>query len=144
MAHEADQQFLRMVSDHHRGMIEMAHAVMHQADAPADVRAKAQEIDRKQHEETREMLTLLERDFGDPYTPQVMSDNAAMVARVREANGPALARTFYETVIMHHREGVQMMAKQLPQLTKPEVRRMAEQMRDDQQREIAELQQKVY
>lgn len=143
MTHGADQQFLRMISDHHLGMIQMAHAAMHQPGASAEVRAKAQEIDRKQHAEARQMAAMLERDFGDRYEPKVMPDNQQMVERVRQAQGAAVDRTFYETVIAHHQEGVQMVGKQLPHLTNPEIRQMAEQMTSDQQREIGELQQKI-
>lgn len=141
MAHGTDQQFLRTISDHHRGMLEMAHAVLHRTDASAEVRAKADAIHRKQHEESRHVAAMLERDFGDRYQPTVTPDNQQMVERVRQAQGAAAGRAFYETTIAHHEDGVRMMAEQLPHLADPEVRRMAERMRDDQQREIGELRQ---
>lgn len=140
MAHGADQQFLRMLSDHHLGMIDMAHAAL-RPDASAGLRAKAEEIHRKQHEEARQMAAMLERDFGDRYEPQVTPDNQRMVERVRQAQGTAAERTFYEATIAHHEEGVRMMGERLPHLANPELRRMAERMRDDQQREVGELRQ---
>ena len=140
MAHGADQQFLRMLSDHHLGMIDMAHAAL-RPDASAGLRAKAEEIHRKQHEEARQMAAMLERDFGDRYEPQVTPDNQRMVERVRQAQGAAAERTFYEATVAHHEEGVRMMGEQLPHLANPELRRMAERMRDDQQREVGELRQ---
>ena len=45
-SHTPDQHFLRMVSDHHLGMMAMAHAAMERNDAAEEVRAKAREIDR--------------------------------------------------------------------------------------------------
>lgn len=142
MAHGADQQFLRKISDHHLGMIEMAHAAL-RPDASAEVRAKADEIHHKQHDEVRQLTAMLERDFGERYQPTVTPDNQQMVERVRQAQGAASDRTFYETTIAHHAEGVRMMAEQLPHLANPEIRQMAERMRDDQQREIGELRQKL-
>ena len=142
MAHGADQQFLRVVSDHHLGMIQMAHAAL-RPDASAELRGKAEEIHRKQHDELRQMAAMLERDFGDRYQPTVTPDNQRMVERVRQAQGAAADRTFFETAIAHHWEGVRMMGEQLPHLTDPEVRGMAERMREDQQREIGELRQQL-
>ena len=138
-SHTPDQHFLRMVSDHHLGMMAMAHAAMERNDAAEEVRAKARQIDRKQHEEAREMTSMLEREFGDRYEPQVMPNNERMIERVRSADGSAVERTFYETVVEHHQHGLEMMDRELPSLTNPAVRRMAERMKDDQQREIEEL-----
>lgn len=140
MAHGNDQQFLRTISDHHLGMIEMAHAAL-RPDASAELRARAEQIHRTQHDEARQFAAMLERTFGDRYQPKVTPDNQEMVARVRRAQGAAVERTFYETTVAHHEAGVRMMAEQLPHLSDPELRRMAEQMRDDQQREVGELRQ---
>ena len=85
------------------------------------------------------MTSMLEREFGDRYEPQVMPNNERMIERVRSADGSAVERTFYETVVEHHQHGLEMMDRELPSLTNPAVRRMAERMKDDQQREIEEL-----
>ena len=140
MAHGSDQQFLRAISDHHLGMIEMAHAAL-RPDTSAELRAKAEQIHRKQHEEARQLAAMLKRTFGDRYQPTVTPDNQQLVERVRQAPGAAVERTFYEATIAHHEEGVRMIAEQRPHLSDPELRRMAERMHDDQRREVGELRQ---
>lgn len=141
--HSPDQHFLRMVTDHHQGMREMAHAAMNRPEAPADVRSKAQEIDQKQHAELKHMTSMLEQEFGDRYEPKVMPDNERMIERVQRADGGTVDRTFYETVIEHHAQGLQMIDAHLPKLSHPKVRQMAEKMKTDQQQEIGELQGKI-
>lgn len=149
MTHGADQEFLRMASHQHVGMIERVHAAMHRAASPSDVRLEAREIDRTQQEVLRRMTMLLKREFEDRHQPTVTPEDQRMIARVRQAQSAAADRAFYETVIEHGHEGVRMiggvrtMGEHLEPPTHPEVRRMAERMRDAQQREIGELQQKL-
>lgn len=53
--------------------------------------------------------------------------------------GAELDRQFRENVIVHHEEGLGMIEKYMTRLTRAEVRQMAEKMKADQTREIAEL-----
>ena len=46
-------------------------------------------------------------------------------------------------VIEHHQQGIAMIDRFLPRLTRPDVRAMAERMKADQQKEIQDLQAKV-
>ena len=51
-------------------------------------------------------------------------------------------RAFYRLVVDHHREGIGMIDQHMSHLTNPVVRQMAEKMKADQQKEIAEFEQK--
>ncbi|MEO6528803.1 MAG: DUF305 domain-containing protein [Gemmatimonadaceae bacterium] len=143
MTGNADRDFLRMMSDHHKGMIALSHATVERKDASAGVKEDARTFDKKQDAELDSMATMLEQSFKDPYTPKIMPKNQAMNDNTLAKNGPAFDRAFRETVIKHHQEGMKMMDEYLPKLTDAKLKSMAARMRSDQQREISELQQKV-
>ncbi len=143
MTGNPDRDFLRMMSDHHKGLIALAHETMDRKGAAASVREDASKMDKKQDAELDTMTTMLEQTFKDAYAPKVMPENKTMNDSTLAKTGPAFDRAFRETVIMHHQEGIKMMDEYLPKLTDPKVKSMAQRMRNDQTREIAELQAKV-
>lgn len=143
MTGNADQDFLRMMSDHHKGLIELAHMTKDGKGSTEAVRADARKLDTAQDAELDSMTTILETTFKDPYTPKVTSKGQAMLDSLRARRGAAYDRTFYQQVIAHHREGVTMMDQYLPKLTRPEIKAMTQRMRDVQSREITEFEQKV-
>ena len=142
MTGDPDHDFLRMMSDHHKGMIAMAHMTKEQQPAPGSV-ADATKLDTKQDAELDKMQTMLEKDFKDPYTPKVMPDNQAMVDQLRGKTGADYDRTFYENVVKHHQEAIKMIDDYLPKGKNPRLKQMAEKMKSDQAREITEFQKKA-
>ena len=66
-----------------------------------------------------------------------------MADSLGKRSGTAYDRAFYQNVIVHHQEGLKMMDEYLPKLTRPELKSMAQRMRDMQAREITQFQQKV-
>jgi len=66
-----------------------------------------------------------------------------MVDALADKTGAAYDRAFYENVIAHHREGIQMIDEMLPKLTNAEIRQKAEKMKADQQKEIGEIEKKI-
>lgn len=140
-ARDSTQTFLRMMSDHHEGLIAMADSAEERAQ-DATTKADAQQLLEQQMEEQQRMLTMLRQQYGDTITPTMMPSNRAMLDSLMRTSGAEFDRLFYHHVIAHHREGIQMMEQYIPQLT-PEVRQMAEQMRTEQQREIQEFERKM-
>lgn len=140
---DTDQKFLREMCDHHLGVIEVARTAMQADGASGEVRAKAEEMTRKQKMEIEKMQQMLKQNFGDSYQPKVTPEGEKMVQRVRQARGSSLETTFYETVIEHHEKGIQMMDRELPRLSDRELKKMAEKMKSDQEKEVKELQQKL-
>jgi uncharacterized protein (DUF305 family) len=140
-ARDSNQAFLRMMSDHHEGLIAMADSAeprVRGATAKADVR----KLHRKQAEEQTRMLRMLQRQYNDSVAPMVMPSNRAMVDSTARAAGVAADSTFYRQVVNHHREGVVMGEKMTPYLTGA-VKQMAEKMMADQRREIQEFERKA-
>ena len=140
-ARDSTQTFLRMMSDHHEGLIAMSDSAEERAQ-DATAKADAQQLLRQQTEEQQRMLTMLRQQYSDTITPTIMPSNRAMLDSLVRTSGSEFDRLFYHHVIAHHREGIQMIEQNLPQLA-PEARQMAERMRTEQQREIEEFERKM-
>ena len=135
-----DQQFLRMMSDHHLGILLLAHDAEKKGRA---VKAEARKIDTAQDAELNKMVAMLETDFNDKYAPKVMPENQAMAEALKEKTGAAYDTTFRENVIQHHQRALQMIDRFLPKLTRPDLKQMAEKMKEDQTREVVEFKRKL-
>lgn len=141
MTGNADQDFLRMMGDHHKAMIEMAHdAKDHKPSTVTDI---ATTIDTKQDKELDQIVTMLERDFKDQYSPKVMPDSKRMADELKAKTGADFDKAFLEHTIMHHQQAIKMVDAYLPKATNATVKQMAEKIKSDQTREITELQQRA-
>lgn len=131
-----DQNFLRTMSDHHLGILLMAHEAEKKG---VEVKTEAKKIDTAQDAELNKMVAMLETDFKDQYTPKVTSENQAMAEALKQKSGAAYDTTFRENVIKHHQQALKMIGEFLPKLTRPDLKQMAEKMKADQTREIAKF-----
>ena len=137
-----DQDFLRMMSDHHKGLILMAHMTKDRKEGGTAV-ADATKLDTKQDQELDHMVSMLEKDFKDPYAPKVMPEHQAMADSLKTKAGKEYDRTFYQDIIKHHQEAIKMIDDYLPKAKNATIKQMAEQMKADQTKEIADFQRKV-
>ena len=141
-ATDADHEFLRMMSDHHEGLIEMASAAMNKGSTP-EVQGDAHQLHTKQEQEQKEMVDMVRSTYGDNLQPAIIPSNRAMNDTLQQKSGADYDRTFYRTVVQHHREGIRMMDEFRPRVQRAEVRQMLDRMRADQQREVQELEAKL-
>lgn len=141
-AKDGDHEFLRMMSDHHEGLIQMATSAMTKASTPT-AQGDAHQLHTKQLEDQKKMLGMVQSMYNETVTPMVMPSNKAMNDSLQAKTGAEYDRTFYANVIAHHREGIKMVDDMMPKLAKPEVKQMAEKMRAEQQKEIAEFEAKA-
>jgi uncharacterized protein (DUF305 family) len=137
---DSNQSFLRMMSDHHQGLVAMSDTAMGKLGAAA--RTDAQKLRADQKQEQDHMLQMLRSDYKDSITPMILPSNQAMIATVAQAAPGDADRVYYQQVIAHHREGVQMTDKMLPHLTGMS-KDMASTARTKQQREIAAFEKKA-
>ncbi len=137
----ADHDFLRMMTDHHKGMVTMAHEAKDQKGS--SIREIATRLDAEQDKELDQMTTMLERDFKDPYAPKVMPDNQKMIDALQTKTGAAFDRAFLENTITHHQEAIKMVDGYLPKSANAKIKTMAAKMKADQAREIVEFKQRV-
>ena len=139
-ARDSNQAFLRMMVDHHEGLVTLVDSATPKLATGA--RADAQKLGTKQETEQQRMQRMLSSQHQDSITPAIMTSNEAMIRAVASAPADAAGRAFYEQTIAHHREGIEMGKRMLPHLT-GEVKQMAEKMIADQEKEIAEFEKKV-
>lgn len=142
MTGNADQDFLRMMSDHHKGLIVMAHMTKDRKEGGTAV-ADATKLDAAQDMELDHMVTMLEKDFKDAYSPKVLPAHQAMAEALKSKTGKDYDRTFYQNIIQHHQEAIKMVDGYLPNAKNAMLKQMAEKMKADQTKEIADFQKKV-
>lgn len=137
-AKDADQEFIRMMIDHHQGLIVLADTAL--ALNPSEhTRMDAREMSGKQRAEEKQMIGMLKSDYGETKMPMIMPSSAQFISELASKTGKDLDRTFKEKVIAHHEEALKMIDDYTPKFTKPAVRAMAAKMKKDQQAEIADL-----
>ena len=137
----ADHDFLRMMTDHHKGMVTMAHGAKERQGS--SIREIATRLDTEQDKELDQMTTMLERDFKDPYAPKVTPDNQKMIDALKTKTGAEFDRTFLENTIIHHQEAIKMVDGYLPKSANAKLKTMAAKMKADQAREIVEFKQRL-
>lgn len=140
-AKDADQEFLRMMADHHEGMILMMDPAMEKASS-ATAKADAKKLHDVQHQERDNMLAMLRTGYNDEHKATAAASAKQMNDDLQKRSGADYDRTMYAHVVMHHREALKMIDDFLPRLQKPELKAMAQKMRSDQAREIADFERK--
>ncbi|MEP6831786.1 MAG: DUF305 domain-containing protein [Gemmatimonas sp.] len=142
MTGDVDHDFLRMMSDHHKGLILMAHETIESKDK-LTVKGSAEKIDTDQDKELDDMMTMLEKDFKDPYAPKVLPENQAMADALAKKSGTEYDRAFLQNVITHHEAAIKMIDEYLPTAKNATIKGMAENMKAKQAKEIVELRAKM-
>ena len=140
-AKDGQHEFLRMMSDHHEGLIQMAMAAMEKGSA-AQTKQDAHMLHTKQAAERDSMVAMIQRDYQEQHRPKAAAKNQAQMDSLNAKSGAEYDRTFYRLIVAHHREGIAMVDQHLPHLNGV-LRTMAEKMKADQQKEIAEFERKA-
>ena len=141
-AKDADQEFLRMMVDHHEGLLVMTDSALKKGTS-AQLKADAQKLKTDQTAERQMMLGMLKSDYSDDHMAMVMPSSNTMIAAGARKTGAEYDRQFRENIIAHHREALTMIDGFLPRFTKHANRKMAEKMKLAQTREIADFEKKI-
>ncbi len=139
---EGDKAFLEQMSDHHAGLVQMAYVTRGKTSEP-ETRKDADMLHQAQQAEQDSMVAMLKRDFNDSYAPKVMPQHQVLIDSLGNLRGRALAKGFYDMTVQHHQEGVAMIDRFLPSLQNAGVKAMAERMKAQQQKQIADFQAKA-
>lgn len=139
---DPDHDFLRMMSDHHQGLISIVHMTIDRKDVGASA-ADAKKLDEAQDKELDRMVTMLEKDYKDPYEPKIIAEHQAMVDELKPKTGKEYDRAFYQNIIMHHEEAIKMIDGYLPNAKSAAVREMADGMKAAQSREVTDFKAKL-
>ena len=103
-AKDADHEFLRMMADHHEGLVAMMGSAMTRA-STATAKADATRLHHKQEQERDEMIAMIRKMYSESHQPTIMPDNKAMNDSLQAKAGAEYDRDMYRHVVMHHREG---------------------------------------
>lgn len=140
MTGDPDRDFLRMMSDHHKGMLLMTDAAK---SGGATVTDEAQRMSKAQSAEMEKMKSILKARYSDGYAPKVMTDAKTMAGELGPLTGSAFDRKFLQHTIHHHQAAVKMIDAYLPRSKEGEVKAMAVEMKTAQQKEIREFEGKL-
>lgn len=144
MTGNADHDFLRMMSSHHKGLIALAHESMLKGSrGTPQSQEDAQILDARQDRELEQMISMLQAHFRDSTQPAVTPDDQAMLDSVLRIPGADYAPAFYRTVVGHHRLAVAMTDDYLPRAGQPDVKALAERMRQEHLAEIKQFERKA-
>ena len=135
-----DRRFLRMMSDHHEGLVQMGRQAAAQAQ-DAQVKAMAQRLADKQQREQQDILRMLQMHYGENHQPMVIPENRVQMEQLSRYQGAEYDREFLELTIHHHNDGVMMIHLMRPGFQRQDVRAMANRMEEEQMREVREMKQ---
>ncbi len=140
----ADQMFVTMMIPHHEQAIEMADILLAKEGVDARVVGIAERIKAAQGPEIELMESWLE-DWGVEEGSAGMDHGDGMMTEadmtaLRDADGATAGRLFLDQMVAHHEGAVDMAEAALESAEDPDVRALAEQVIEDQNAEIAEMQ----
>ena len=141
-----DKDFAIMMIAHHQGAIDMAKLELAQGKDP-EIRKMAESIAAAQGQEIAAMkkleATLPPGDSTVDHMndPLMQSMQVAMPHNDRDGATGSMDKDFVQAMIPHHEGAVAMAKVQLERGRNAELKRMAQQMIDDQTREIAQFRQ---
>lgn len=141
-AKDADHEFLRMMSDHHEGLVQMATAAMSRGSNPT-VQGDAHRLHTKQQEEQKKMIDMVRTSYGETVMPMIMPSDKTMLDELQARSGTGYDKSFYRNVVAHHRAGIRMMDDFAGRVTRADVKQMIQTMKADQQKEIVEFERKA-
>jgi uncharacterized protein (DUF305 family) len=139
---DADRDFLRMMSSHHKGLITLAHeSMLRGSRGTSQSQDDAAILDARQDRELETMVGML-KTYGDSTPPVMLASDQAMIDSVLKVAGPEYAQAFYKAVVSHHKRAIGMIDDYLPKAKREDVKAMAIRMRQDHQTEIVTFERK--
>lgn len=147
---DADIMFAQMMIPHHQQAVEMSEILLAKDDIPAEVIEFAQGVIDAQGPEIDRMNTMLEAWDQQPVTGDMGEmDHGGMsgmmsqedITALEEAQGTEAARLYLEQMTAHHEGAVDMARDEVTDGQNPQAIALAEQVIEDQEAEIAQMQQ---
>ncbi|MDZ3745225.1 DUF305 domain-containing protein [Pseudoglutamicibacter cumminsii] len=147
---DADIMFAQMMIPHHQQAVEMSEVLLAKDDIPAEVVEFAQRVIDAQGPEIDRMNAMLEAWGQQPVTGDMGEmDHGGMsgmmseedMTALEDAKGTEAARLYLEQMTAHHEGAVDMARDEVADGQNPQAIALAEQVIEDQEAEIAQMQQ---
>ena len=142
--------FAQMMIPHHQQAVEMSEVLLAKDDIPAEVVEFAQRVIDAQGPEIDRMNAMLEAWGQQPVTGDMGEmDHGGMsgmmseedMTALEDAKGTEAARLYLEQMTAHHEGAVDMARDEVADGQNPQAIALAEQVIEDQEAEIAQMQQ---
>lgn len=134
---DADHDFLRRMSDHHKDMIRITHAVI-ESNSAASVERAIRKFEDDHDRELDAMLALLWTVYSDTYVPQTNPENDFTTEILRKP-GTDYAGVFLAAAVKSEQAAVWILNNYLPNAKKSQVRTFAQKLRSEEAGEMAAL-----
>ena len=146
---DADVMFAQMMIPHHQQAVDMSETLLAKDDIPADVQDFAQKVIDAQGPEIERMNQMLQTweapMSGEDSTSMDHGAGGMMseedMGMLTDAQGTDAARLYLEQMTVHHEGAVEMARDQVEQGQNPQAVELAQQVVEDQEAEIAEMEQ---
>lgn len=133
-ANEADRAFLATMSAHHAGGVALGEIAQERGENP-ETRKLGRAVETAQSRELEQMQTAYEDLFGEPLTVDRGPDPA--IAALEEAQ--EFDRDFYDALIPHHQEAIEMAREEVAGGQNPELIQLAQSIIETQSQEIEDM-----
>lgn len=134
-----DVQFIDGMIPHHQGAVMMADHILERGQS-SELKAMAQRMKTSQNQEIERMRAARQALTGSGDTPPMNDPHMiADMMRMMQLSGDTLDRAFLQDMIPHHAGALIMSHRALPNLQRPDMQELANQILDSQAREIGEL-----
>jgi hypothetical protein len=132
-----DQQLLHEVADINRGVALLAHETMHRA-GTFPSKADAEKVD-KQHDDEMDHVRAALKMLNDSYAGKASHSDSATATALGKESGAAYDHGFRTDVSALDQREMQSIDKYLPQLTNPQIKTLAQRMRQSAEQEMGQL-----
>lgn len=150
MTGHPDQDFAMMMIEHHKGAIDMAKLqIAHGNDAT--LKKMSQDIIKKQDKEIKDMKAYVDKfksghkdatphkvNMNDPFNKMMTA--SMKMGKMHNDKNASIDHKFLEHMIMHHQQGIDMAKAELSHGKDASMKKMAQQIIADQQKEIKTMQ----
>lgn len=140
----SDRRFIDMMVPHHVGAVEMAEVGLENAEHP-EIRNLSENIIADQESEIEEMRGIKQAEFGTRDVPMQMSSGDMQGMGVMQDPGQLADEepfdlAFIEGMTPHHESAIAMAEVALDESSNPEIRNLARNIVESQEREIEQMQ----
>lgn len=139
----SDRRFIDLMVPHHQGAVHMARVALENAEHQK-IRRLARNIIRSQRAEIEELRDIKRQRYGTSHVPMQMDHEHTQMMGMMDpqelAGEEPFDRAFIDAMIPHHRSAIEMARVAREQTENPRIRRLAEDIIREQQREIEQMQ----
>lgn len=133
----ADHDFLRRMSDHHKDVIRITHAAI-EANRDPSLHTAIRKVEEEHDHALDAMLALLRTIYGDAYVPQVNPENDATADLLRKSSSD-YTRVFLTAADRSEAEALRILNEYLPNAKHQRIRVFAQNLRREETAGMAAL-----